>query len=60
MKSKIAANSAPAFSQEEPGAGIRARDESAWPAMGERYNPALRWIARQCGLPVEDPRIAAA
>jgi hypothetical protein len=55
MKSKTAANSAPAFSQEELVAGIRARDESAWPAMGERYNPALRWIACQCGLPAEEP-----
>jgi hypothetical protein len=55
MKSKIAANSAPAFSQEELVAGTHARDESAWPAMGERYNPALRWIARQCGLPAEKP-----
>jgi hypothetical protein len=54
-KSKIAANSAPAFSQEELVAGIRARDESAWPALSERYNPALRWIARYCRLPTEEP-----
>jgi len=23
--------------------------------MGERYNPALRWIARYCRLPTEEP-----
>ena len=45
---------ADAFSQEELVAGIRAGDETAWRALRERYEPLLRWLARQCGLPAED------
>lgn len=54
MRSEIAAKSASAYSPEELVAGIRARDESAWRAMTERYEPLLRWLARQCGLSAED------
>ena len=54
MTSKTAVNSAPAYSPEELVAGIRAGDESAWRAMSERYEPLLRWLARQCGLSAED------
>jgi RNA polymerase sigma factor (sigma-70 family) len=54
MKSKTAAKSAPAYSPEELVAGIRAGDPSAWRAMTERYEPLLRWLARQCGLSAED------
>jgi RNA polymerase sigma factor (sigma-70 family) len=35
-------------------AGIRARDESAWRALTEQYEPLLRWLARRCGLSAED------
>jgi RNA polymerase sigma factor (sigma-70 family) len=54
MRPKTADNSAPAFNQEELVAGIRAGDESAWHAMRDRYEPLLRWLARQCGLSAED------
>jgi RNA polymerase sigma factor (sigma-70 family) len=54
MESKTAAKSAPAYSPEELIAGLRARDESAWRAMSERYEPLLRWHARHCGLSAED------
>jgi RNA polymerase sigma factor (sigma-70 family) len=54
MRPKTADKSASAFSQEELVAGIRAGDESAWRAMRDRYEPLLRWLARQCGLSAED------
>jgi RNA polymerase sigma factor (sigma-70 family) len=54
MKSKTAVDSASADSPEELVAGIRAGDEAAWRALSERYEPLLRWLARQCGLSAED------
>ena len=54
MRSETAAKSASAYSPEELVAGIRARDESAWRVMTEKYEPMLRWLARQCGLSAED------
>ena len=54
MESKTTVESASAYSPEELVAGIRKGDESAWRAMSERYEPLLRWLARQCGLSAED------
>jgi RNA polymerase sigma factor (sigma-70 family) len=54
MKSETAAKSALALGPGELVAGIRARDESAWRAMTEQYEPLLRWLARWCGLSAED------
>ena len=54
MKSETAVKYAPAFSPAEVVARIRAGDESAWRAMTKRYEPLLRWHARQCGLSAED------
>ena len=54
MKSMTAVKSAPTPTPEELVAGIRAGDESAWRAMTERYEPLLRWLARQYGLSAED------
>jgi RNA polymerase sigma factor (sigma-70 family) len=34
--------------------GIRAGDDSAWRELIQRYEPLLRWLARQHGLPAED------
>ena len=50
MKSETAAKFACALTSGELVAGIRARDESAWRVMVERYEPLLHWLARQCGL----------
>jgi len=33
---------------------IRARDESAWRDLSDRYEPLLRWLARQYGLSPDD------
>jgi RNA polymerase sigma factor (sigma-70 family) len=33
---------------------IRARDESAWRDLSDRYEPLLRWLARQYGLSADD------
>ena len=54
MRSETAAKSASAYSPDELVAGICARDESAWRVMTEKYEPMLRWLARQCGLSAED------
>jgi RNA polymerase sigma factor (sigma-70 family) len=54
MKSYTAAKAAAALTPRELVAGIRARDESAWRAMTERYEPLLRWLAGQCGLSAAD------
>ena len=54
MKSYTAAKSAAALTPRELVAGIRARDDPAWRAMTERYEPLLRWIAGQCGLSAAD------
>jgi RNA polymerase sigma factor (sigma-70 family) len=54
MKSETAAKSAPEYSPEELVAGIRARDEWAWRAMTEQYQPLLWRLARWCGLSAED------
>jgi RNA polymerase sigma factor (sigma-70 family) len=51
---KTAGTPAPGVSQEELVAGIRAGDDAAWRALRERYEPLLRWLARQCGLSAED------
>jgi RNA polymerase sigma factor (sigma-70 family) len=53
MNSETVANSPLAYTPEELVAGIRARDEWAWRAMTERYEPLLRWLARRCGLSAE-------
>lgn len=50
MKSDTATESAPAYTREELVAGIRARNEWAWRAMTERYEPLLRWLASRYGL----------
>jgi RNA polymerase sigma factor (sigma-70 family) len=44
----------PGWTPEELVAGIRAGDEPAWRALSQRYEPLLRWLARQCGLSAED------
>lgn len=50
MKSDTATESALAYTPEELVAGIRARNDWAWRAMTERYEPLLRWLARRYGL----------
>jgi RNA polymerase sigma factor (sigma-70 family) len=54
MKSETTVKSAPAYSAEELVAGIRARDEWAWRAVMEQFQPLLWWLARRCGLSAED------
>jgi RNA polymerase sigma factor (sigma-70 family) len=54
MKTETAAKFACALTSEELVAGIRARDESAWRVMVERYEPLLHWLARRCGLSAAD------
>jgi RNA polymerase sigma factor (sigma-70 family) len=54
MKSETAAKSSLAYTPEELVAGIHAKNEWAWRAMTERYEPLLRWLARRCGLSAED------
>jgi len=46
--------STPARDSEELVDRIRARDESAWRDLSDRYEPLLRWIARQHGLSADD------
>jgi RNA polymerase sigma factor (sigma-70 family) len=58
MKSETAAEFACALTSEELVAGIRARDESAWRALVERYEPLLHWLARRCGLSPADAQDA--
>jgi len=54
MKSETAAKSSFAYTPEELVAGIRAKNEWAWRALTERYEPLLRWLSRRCGLSAED------
>ena len=54
MKSETAAKSELTLTPGELVAGIRAGDESAWRAMAQRYEPLLRWLARQYGLSAGD------
>jgi len=54
VNSEAAAESALARESIELVSRIRARDESAWCEMSDRYEPLLRWIARQCRLSAED------
>ena len=54
MKSEAAAESALARTSTELVSRIRAGDERAWREMSDRYEPLLRWIARQCRLSAED------
>ena len=54
MKSDTATESALAYTREELVAGIRARNEWAWRAMTERYEPLLWWIARRYRLSAQD------
>jgi RNA polymerase sigma factor (sigma-70 family) len=54
VKSDTATESALAYTREELVAGIRARNEWAWRAMTERYEPLLRWLARRYGLSAQD------
>jgi len=46
--------STPAHDSEELVDRIRARDESAWRDLSDRYEPLLRWLARQHGLSADD------
>ena len=46
--------STPARDSEELVDRIRARDESAWRDLSDRYEPLLRWLARQYGLSPDD------
>ena len=50
MKSDTASESALAYTREELVAGIRARNEWAWRAVTERYEPLLRWLASRYRL----------
>ena len=46
-----------ALTRPQPGRSrhrIRAGDESAWRDLSDRYEPLLRWLARQHGLSAED------
>lgn len=54
MKSDTATESALAYTRKELVIGIRARNEWAWRAMTERYEPLLRWLARRYGLSAQD------
>ena len=54
MKSDTATESAPAYTREELVAGIRARNEWAWRAVTERYEPLLRWLTHKYGLSAQD------
>src|SRR5690242_15273373 len=54
MKSDTATESALAYTRKELVAGIRVRNEWAWRAMTERYEPLLRWLARRYGLSAQD------
>ena len=54
MQSEAAAESALARKTRELVSRVRAGDESVWREMSDRYEPLLRWIARQCRLSAED------
>jgi RNA polymerase sigma factor (sigma-70 family) len=54
VNSDAASESAIARESLELVSRIRARDESAWCEMSDRYESLLRWIARQCRLSAED------
>jgi len=54
MQSEAAAESAFARKAIELVGRIQAGDESVWREMSDRYEPLLRWIARQCRLSAEN------
>jgi RNA polymerase sigma factor (sigma-70 family) len=54
MNSQTATASTTTPNPEELVDRIRAGDESAWRDLSDRYEPLLRWFARQHGLSAED------
>lgn len=54
IESEAAAESAFARKTIELVGRIRAGDESVWREMSDRYEPLLRWTARQCRLSAEN------
>lgn len=54
MQSEPAAESAFTRKTRELVSRIQAGDESVWHEMSDRYEPLLRWTARQCRVSAED------